>query len=227
MSLVAASHPDDSVGPLDASIRRKVRLLVLLDAARLAGLTPLPAARLHIMAYLADVLSPVWDLDPYDGKVLKRPDGPFFPELQHDLDRLVGSGMVAVEKVGHRSLGDDRLQVNSSYTLNTALAGNVLRHVSTLSDEHSSSAFMRELMLAMSAMTDEDIDRAFRQDATYSNKRIGPGNVIDFAEWSESNFSVSAADRIGELVPTEADVGPGEKVHLYFRHLQRRLHGNR
>lgn len=211
----------------DGSIRRKVRLLILLSAARNAGLIPLPASRLHIVAYMADVLSPVWDLDPYDGKVLKRPDGPFFPELQHDLDRLVGSGMVVVSNVGHVSIGQERLQVSSSYSVNMDLSSDVLDHIISIPEEAIAAEFLRELMLAMSAMSDEDIDRAFLQDATYSSKKAGTGTVIDFAEWTETNFSALAADRIGELIPTNAEVGPSEKVHLYFRHLQRRLHGGR
>ncbi|WP_447929959.1 hypothetical protein [Sphingopyxis fribergensis] len=214
------------LNPLE-SVRRKVRLLILLSAARNAGLVPLPASRLHILAYLADVLSPVWNLDPYDGKVLKRPDGPFFPELQHDLDRLVGTGMATVTDVGHVSIGQERLRVSSSYSINTDLSSDVLQYIEETPDEAVAAEFLRELMLAMSAMSDEDIDRAFLQDATYSNKKAGSGTVIDFAEWTDTNFSALAADRIGQLVPTNAEVGPSEKVHLYFRHLQRRLHGGR
>ena len=210
---------------VDTSIRQKVRLLMLLNAARAAGLTPLPILRLHIMAYLSDVLSPVWHLIPYNGKVLKRKEGPFFPELQYDLDRLVGRGLVRVENIGHVSVGQDRVRLDTSYSINPDLASTVLEFLDSVMEERVVADFMRELALAISAMNDEEIDRAFNQDATYSNNHIGMGNVVDFAEWTNTNFSASAAERIGQLVPTDAQVGPGEKVHLYFRHLRQRLHG--
>ena len=60
------------------SLRRQVRLLVLLRAAEAAGLAPLRILRLHAFAYLSNVLAPVWDLRALDGKVLKRRGGPFY-----------------------------------------------------------------------------------------------------------------------------------------------------
>lgn len=56
-------------------VRRRARLLLLLDAAERAGITPLASARLHAFAYLADVLSPVWDLVAFDGKIYKSEGG--------------------------------------------------------------------------------------------------------------------------------------------------------
>ena len=56
-------------------LKRRCRVLLLLDAAEQTGIAPLPSARLHAFAYLADVLSPVWKLLPFDGKVYKSEGG--------------------------------------------------------------------------------------------------------------------------------------------------------
>ena len=77
-----------------AALRQRVRVVRLLEAAERAGITPIPARRLHAYAYLADVLSPVWDLQPFDGKVLKVKHGPHYPDLQREVDRLVVMGLV-------------------------------------------------------------------------------------------------------------------------------------
>ena len=49
--------------------------------------------------------------------------------------------------------------------------------------------------------------------------------MIDFGEWMSANYSANAAELIGGLVKTGAVVGASEKVHLYIRHLRRRLQG--
>ena len=210
-----------------ASIRRRVRLVVLLDASREAGIDPLPTLRLHLVAYLANVLSPVWDMPSVDGTVLKRRGGPFYPDLQTDLDRLVGLGVVRVENLRHERIDDDRYRLEGSFRLNPELARPILAHLQNLPGEAEAAKFVRELVLALSSLSDEEIDRAITEDATYANPKVGLDNVIDFGEWMSANYSANAAERVGGLVKTGAVVGASEKVHLYVRHLRRRLQGGR
>lgn len=210
-----------------ASIRRRVRLVVLLDASREAGIDPLPTLRLHLVAYLANVLSPVWDMPSVDGTVLKRRGGPFYPDLQADLDRLVGLGVVRVQNLRHERIDDDHYRLEGSFRLNQDLARPILAHLRSMPDEAEAAKFVRELVLALSVLSDDEIDRAITEDATYANPKIGLDNVIDFGEWMSANYSANAAERIGGLVKTGAVVGASEKVHLYVRHLRRRLQGAR
>jgi hypothetical protein len=220
----------NSTDPSDAfagSIRRRVRLVALLEASREAGIEPLPTLRLHLIAYLANVLSPVWDMPSVDGSVLKRSGGPFYPDLQNDLDRLVGLGVVRVEDLRHQRIDDDRYRLDGSYRLNPDLAEPILTYLNAMPEEAAAARFVRELVLALSALSDEEIDRAITEDATYANPRVGNDNVIDFGEWLSSNYSAAAAQKVGDLVPTGAVVGASEKVHLYVRHLRKRLQGGR
>ena len=69
----------DLTGRQIAKLKRRCRMLLLLDAAEHVGIAPLPSARLHAFAYLADVLSPVWELIPFDGKVYKSEGGTPLP----------------------------------------------------------------------------------------------------------------------------------------------------
>ena len=101
--------PDDST-----ALARRVRLVVLLEAARSAGLTPIDVLRLHTLAYLSNVLSQVWNMPPNDGKILKRRGGPFYPALQADLDRLVGMGVALLDGVGHRQDEDGRWRLEGT-----------------------------------------------------------------------------------------------------------------
>lgn len=220
----APSSPEEAFA---GAIRRRVRIVILLQASAEAGIEPLPTLRLHAIAYLANVLAPVWDMPSVDGAILKRSGGPFYPDLQRDLDRLVGLGVVRVADLRHVRLDDTHYRVEASYRLNPAMAAPILEFLETMPAEAAAAHFVRELVLALSALSDEEIDRAVTEDATYSNPRVGPDNVIDFGEWLETNYSVAAAQKVGSLIPTGAVVGPSEKVHLYVRHLRRRLQGGR
>lgn len=221
---VGSPAQDDA---LAASIRRRIRLVVLLQASAEAGIDPLPTLRLHAIAYLANVLSPVWDMPSVEGAILKRSGGPFYPDLQRDLDRLVGLGVVLVGDLRHLRLDETHYRVQASYRLNSNMAQPILEYLDTLPDEAAAAHFVRELVLALSSLSDEEIDRAVTEDATYSNPSVGPNNVIDFGEWVGANYSAAAAEKVGSLIPTGAVVGASEKVHLYVRHLRRRLQGGR
>ena len=214
------------------AIQRRVRLVLLLDASRKAGIDPLPTMRLHLIAYLANVLSPVWDMLSLeesrlkrDGSVLKQPSGPFYPDLQTDLDRLVGMGIARVENLRYARLDKDRFRLEGSYRINANMAEPILSCLCTLPDEAETAKYVRELVLALSALSDYEIDRAATQDATYADPTVGFDNVVDFGEWTSRNYSRAAALHAGELVQTGAGAGASEKVHLYIRHLRRRLQG--
>jgi hypothetical protein len=209
------------------SLRRQVRLLVLLDAAEAAGLIPIRILRLHGFAYLSNVLAPVWELPALDGKVLKRRGGPFYPALQRDLDRLVGMGLVTITGLGYVRDDDNRWRLEGSYFLNHAFSDPVLRQVSIYEGERRLVSFVQELAYALSALSDSDLDKAMSEDATYSDPLVSFGNIVDFDEWRRTNYSANAARQFEHLIPNGAQATPGEKLHLYVRHLHRRIHGGR
>ena len=213
-------------------IRRRARLVLLLDSSRRAGIDPVPTLRLHFIAYLANVLSPVWDMPDTpssslreDGSVLKQSNGPFYPDLQADLDRLVGMGVALVHNLRYAVLKNGRYRLEGDYSINVALAKPIVTRLESLPNEAGPARHVRELVLALSSLSDREIDRAASQDATYGDPHVGVDNVIDFGEWGSTNFSAAAAKRAGELIQSGAHVGPSEKVHLYIRHLRRRLQG--
>jgi len=192
-------------------VNRQARLILLLDAAERAGLTPIRVVRFHAFAYLANVLAPVWDMSPLDGRVLK------------DLDKLVGAGMVAVTEVGHVQNSDGSWQLEATYTLNRQLAEPAVELLSTFDDERQLRAFIRELAYALSALSDHDLDTAATQDAAYSDPLVSVGNVLDFGEWSQDNSSVNAALSFDSVNPEGSPTTAAEKLHLYAQALLRRL----
>jgi hypothetical protein len=208
-------------------LRRQVRLLVLLDAAEQAGLAPIKILRLHSFAYMSNVLAPVWDFVPLDGKILKRRGGPYYPALQRDLDALVGKGMVIISGLAHLRDEEKRWRLEGSYRLNREFSDSPLFQLRRYEEERALMSFVLELAYALSALSDEDLDQAVGEDATYSDLLVSFGNIVDFDEWRKINYSANAARRFAGLIPIGSRATPGEMLHLYVRHLHRRIHGER
>ena len=203
-----------------AQRKQVVRVLVLLDALARAGLVPTAARTLHELAYLANVLSPVFDLIPFDAKLLKRSSGPYDPELQLAIDHLVGRVLVDALNVEYRYLEDDkRYRVVATYRLYRSRVQAALdRHAEVFPEE---ALFLRELASAYSVLSDDQLGRAALQDARYADQSVDVDNVIDFGEYASpsKNFSRNAALA---FAPGRR-LQPAERLYLYLDHLSTRV----
>jgi hypothetical protein len=206
-----------------AATREQVRLILLLDAASRAGLVPLDVRTLHTFAYFANVLSPVWDMPPMDGSVLKMQDGPYYPVLQHELDRLVGIGIARISNLGHDADDEGRWRLRGAFRLNDHLAAPILAVIETFEGEAVVHAFLVELALALSGLPRELAACASMQDATFADSLTENGNVLDFGEWKVRNYSSNAARRFRDLTSAGIVATQAELLHLYVRHLRLRL----
>ncbi|ANB01986.1 hypothetical protein [Ectothiorhodospira sp. BSL-9] len=217
------------IGPDEhfASLARRTRLLILLSTAEVAGLTPIPILKLHAFAYLSNVLAPVWELHPLDGKILKRRGGPFYPRLQLDLDRLVGFGLAHISGLDHLEDEGHRWRLEGSYQLYARLANPVLRQILEFPEEDRTHKFIQELAYALAALDEAEFCGALAEDATYADPLIDSGKIVDFAEWRDVNFSANAASSFDRLVANGRGMTSGEKIHLYVRHLHRKMDGRR
>lgn len=197
-------------------------LLSLLDAAERIGIAPLSVERLHRLIYLANAMAPVYDLLTPDGYLLKYKRGPFFPEVQWDVDRLCAQGLAVATDL--KTLHDDLgwwFQANYSLTMTGMSA---VDRAMQLDAVGSKAAFLREVVRAFSAIlrTEDgrgpDADAALLEDITYA--RADSDAPIDFNTTAD-NLTALAANTIAKRVSDSEMVGRREKVHLYFRYLDR------
>ena len=215
------------LGVKGVQIRRRIRILMLLDAADYAVISPIPIPRFHALAFLADVLSPIYDFVPLTGKILKRRNRPYFPDLQWEVDRLIGLNLVSpcelmpiVETAG--------AYVNASLLLERERSAAVLDLVHAEPEFQSHRDFFRELAGALSNIEDADLDAATQSDVTWGAGHKGA--VIDYAEWRAKNYSAMSADRIEEVAIQAlggrgAQLSPGAKINLYVQYLRRAVNG--
>lgn len=218
-------------------IKRRCRVLLLLDAAEQVGIAPLPSARLHAFAYLADVLSPVWKLIPFDGKVYKSAGGPRYPDLQDEIDSLVVLGLIQARDLVYEPRAGGGARVSGSYGLNFASEHleSIFEALGARSAEQAIDpedrdlhAYLVELAGALATLPDDEIESATGVDVTY-RARAELHNVVDFAEWVDdtwtANPSWQAAERFEEFLPVESKMLSGEKLYLYAAYLGRAMHG--
>ena len=218
-----------------ARLKRRCRVLLLLEAAERVGITPLPSARLHAFAYLADVLSPVWKLVPFDGKVYKSKGGPRYPDLQDEIDNLVVLGLVQAKDLIYEER-DGGARITASYGLNFAskhlesifkALGARSRDDAIDPEDCNLHAYLVALGGALATLPDDEIEAATGADVTY-RVRAALHNVVDFAEWVEDKWEANPSWRVAErfqtFMPEESRLLSGEKLYLYAAYLGRTVH---
>src|SRR5207237_283742 len=98
-------------------VKKRVRLLQLLEAAERGALTPIEVRKLHAFAYLADVLSPIWHLEPFEARLAKTGRSPYFPDLQYEIDILVAMGLVEVSELKYIRNPRDEVSFTARFAL--------------------------------------------------------------------------------------------------------------
>jgi hypothetical protein len=202
----------------------RLRLILLLDACEAADLSPVPLARFHAIAFLANVLSPVWSVESYDGKILKRQGGPFYPALQYELDALIGIGVANIHNVRYLVETDESCRLDGTLSLNIDRSRQLISVSTRFEEEREISSFLRRLAFAASRLH-RPVEDLVAYDPTWADRRTGTGDVIDFAEWSRANYSAFAAESFDGCFPNRFKTGSGEKLQLFMRLLEQRANG--
>lgn len=206
--------------------KRPIRVLALLDGLAEASIFEAPLRVVHELAYLSNVLAPVFELAPFNASLLKRRGGPYYPELQETIDSLVGRGMIFASGIRYEPVPEEkRHRLNANYSINYDLARSALQAYREMYAETGEPFFIGELCAAYSTLADQDLGKAFRFDARYADSDVDTNEVIDFGQWSHAastNFSRNAAMsfRPGESLQ------PAERIFMYIEHVQRKAgHG--
>ena len=197
------------------ALYRRAWILAMLDCAEKFGVTPLSRDELHTLAFLGDALAPVYELTAPDKSVLKSADGPFFPAVQWDVDRLAAQGLIDREVAGDAT-GEATYSCSASgQAVARRLSG------SPLVDE--ATGYLHELIAAFGSIGVGERSSISRADATYASRET-PGTVLDFGDWeqpSERNYSFRTTRSFESLNARGSPFSPRERMHLYVRYLIR------
>jgi hypothetical protein len=206
------------------TLRRQLRVVALLAGARRAGTTPVGISQLHVLAYFADALSPVWDLRIVDPQLLKRAGGPFSPALQADVDGLVGLGVIEATGIEHVQDPDFGWRLQAAYRLNWKFASRILDKARSFEGWNREVRFVEEVVLAFSTLDQNRLLAAVAEDASYGDIEVSAGRLLDIARHDEHpNLTARVALKFRHLLQPQVDLLAPEMVHLYVRELDRRM----
>jgi hypothetical protein len=196
-------------------------LLTLLDASERIGITPLSAQRLHRLVYLANAMAPVYDLLTPDGYLLKYKRGPFFPEVQWDIDRVCAQGLANAYNL--KTLKDELgWWFEADYGL-TPIGMAAVDKALRLPEMTRKASFLREVVRAFASVINDENTQAEQDDIVLmdiSYDHADDQGPIDF-DTATRNLTVLAADAIARRVDKEETASRRQTVHIYFRYLDR------
>jgi hypothetical protein len=202
-------------------------LLQMLSALERTGCTPIDSPTIHAFAFFVNVLSPLWDLEPLEGSVLKDKEGPYYPAVDRELDRLIGMQLVEVVSLSVEN-DNSGTRLSATFRLATERAGPLLKSIRTLPDENELAEFLLELASAFADIRPDRRDDAAVADAAYSDPAVADGRIVDFAEWvspTRGNATWRAAQLLQTYAPPGVHLNRGEKLALYMDLLNKRASG--
>jgi len=209
-------------------VKKRTRLLQLLNAAENAALTPIELRKLHSFAYLADVLSPVWMLLPFEARLAKTGKSPYFPDLQRELDLLVASGMVQVSQLNYSRVAS-RVNFTACFALRyeSTHLGAIFVLLKEDHETHSEQEYLSQLANALATLRDDDIAAAATEDASYSDPAL---SLQDYVELADRTYGSSRTERavseFGRLFP-DTQLPPSRRLYMYAHYLGRKVHARR
>ena len=208
--------------------KKRTRLLQVLNAAENAALTPIELRKLHSLAYLADILSPVWMLQPFEARLAKTGKSPYFPDLQKELDLLVASGMVQVSELSYSRAGS-RVNFTACFALryeSENLAA-ILAALEEDSDSKKEREYLAQLANALATLRDDDIAEAATEDASYSDPALSTQDYVELADRSgRESRTERAVSEFGNLFPY-TQLPPSRRLYMYAHYLGRKAQARR
>jgi len=203
--------------PIEPNLRNRAWLLGLLVLSDQAGLQNLAKTQVHSLIFLANSLSFIYDDSGIDLRVVKHEHGPFYPDAQWDLDRMVGQGLVNINSVRYWD-EDGRWWLTADYR--PTLAGKELfskcRQLPVLAHSYR---FLVELTTAFASLHRESMQTATLHDAIYSTPGKANWAPLVFEEL-EDNYSARTANAFNDMVGDGITLSPKERLNLYFAYLE-------
>lgn len=204
---------------LDSAGMWKAWVVLCVAEARRMGLTPVATSQLHVILYLANTLAELFSVTRVRGRVLKRGDYPFFPDVQREIDRLAFAGVLVIERVEFGAKGHMAAQYGLG-PLGAEICNAMLAHSP---EARRTARLLRELVSACFGRFLNARADIGAVDANYGNAAVAPGEVVDFSEWTTDNKNVEVAhyliDHLRKLRPDAQRDG----VRLYCEYLDRAM----
>lgn len=207
-------------------IKHRVRLIQLLTAAEQAALTPISLDKLHAFAYLADILSPVWNLRPFQDRIGRTGQPPYYPDLQRQIDILVGMGMVEPSGLSYVLDEKKNARFSASYALRfeSSHFSEIANALEQDDESRQEQTYLDALANALASLPDEEISQAASHDLIYERSSIDNADYIELNMVTEHSLSALAVASFDEAFPSSR-LTPARRLYMYANYLGRRANG--
>jgi hypothetical protein len=197
-------------------LRARVWVLFAIDACDRAGLTPIPKQRFHTLVFLSNCLARLFSTTPPSERILHYKRGPYYPDVQWQLDRLVAMGCVRPTDL---SLEPDRFGPWLTATYDITPGGTSIVEQCRLTPLGSAvGSYVDELVFAFSRLNLREVDDIGLRELNWAASDLG--DLISFGT-SEDNLAVQKAAEFERLVPELLTRRFREQLQLYLRYIQR------
>ncbi|HEV2598453.1 hypothetical protein [Sphingopyxis sp.] len=212
-----------------ARTKSRVRLVQLLIAAENAALAPISIDKLHAFAFLADVLSPVWGLRPFEDRIGRTGRPPYYPDLQAQLDLLVGMGLVEPSELAYRIEGDGEQRIArffASYALRigSEYLTNIEAGLANDPQSTKEQIFLDALAEALASLPDDEIAKAASMDLVYQRSGPDTEDYVDLDRRAGPSRTAQAIASFDQAFPG-TKLSPARRLYMYANYLGRRAHG--
>jgi hypothetical protein len=201
-----------------AQIRARVWVLLAVEASDRAGLLPMGKTRFHRLIFLSNCLAELYDATPPAKRVLKYKRGPFYPDVQWQLDRLTAMSLVRVENLliaedvhGPWMEADYSITESGISTAETIRAAPVGR---------ATGLYIDELVFAFSRLATRQLDEIPLRELNYDAPGIAEGALITFED-RRSNLAVRMTSDFERLAPKALTNRFREKLQIYLRYIEK------
>lgn len=196
---------------------RRFWILSLLAGIEEAGCSPINISRFNILAYISNAVSQCYGVTPLNPTILKEKDGPSYPKLLWDLDRLVGVGFVRVSDVVVDNVNRVR-NVSYSITQQGLDYENCCRSLYPSLKETGDS--LRSAALAFARNHTKLSTKSLNSlDGNYANPIYSDGQVIDFGDWIKNNSTANSVKLILKELPSTHETDSSIGVNIYTSYL--------
>lgn len=202
-----------------AQVHARVWVLIALDACDRAGLLPIGKTRLHRMVFLSNCLAELYQATPPAKRVLKYKRGPFYPDVQWQLDRLSAMGLV---RVANLLIAKDHHGPWMDADYSITLAG--IETTKTIRETpvgKSTGQYIDEIVFAFARISGRRLDEVALNELNYAAPGVAEGALITF-ENQLSNLAIQKAHEFERQAPDALAKRAREQIQLYLRYVDRK-----
>ena len=195
----------------------RVWILLACDACDQAGLLPISKLRFHRLVYLSNCLAELYAVSPPSQKIIKYKRGPFYPEIQWELDRLSAMGLLGIK--AYRVVPDQwGPWTEADYNLSDK-SGDVIEFIKTTPLGAVLAEYVTELVFAFARLNFEDLDEVAEHELNYNPPNLAEGSLIMF-DTVDNNRALKKTDEFSQEAPIWMGIKAREKINLYLRYIQ-------